>query len=64
MDLNDLRTLVTALSFAVFAGIVIWAYSDRQRARFDEAAHLPFADSDLPNEAPVESREIHAGVCT
>jgi cytochrome c oxidase cbb3-type subunit IV len=64
MDLNDLRTLVTALSFAVFAGIVIWAYSDRQRARFDEAAHLPFADSDLPDEAPLEPTENNAGVRT
>ena len=49
-DVNDFRTLVTALSFIVFAGIVFWAYSSRQKARFDEAASLPFADteSELP----------------
>ena len=48
MDLNDLRTLITTLSFAVFVGIVYWAYGSRQRSRFDEAAQLPFADEDLP----------------
>ena len=48
MDINDLRTIVTTISFIVFAGIVYWAYSSRQRARFDEAANLPFADSDVP----------------
>ena len=46
MDINDLRTIVTIISFIVFVGIVYWAYSSRQRARFDEAANLPFAESD------------------
>ena len=41
MDLNDLRILITVVSFIVFAGIVYWAYSSRQRARFIEAANLP-----------------------
>ena len=50
MDINDLRVLITALSFVVFAGIVYWAYSSRRRARFDEAANLPFADAELPGE--------------
>lgn len=45
MDLNTLRSIVTVLSFAAFAGIVVWAWSRRQRERFDEAARLPFADS-------------------
>ena len=54
-DVNDFRILVTALSFIVFAGIVFWAYSSRQKTRFDEAAHLPFADaeSELPHDYPV-----------
>jgi cytochrome c oxidase cbb3-type subunit 4 len=57
MDLNDLRTLITTVSFAVFVGIVYWAYSSRQRASFDEAANLPFADGELPGEAPLQSKE-------
>ncbi len=50
MDINDLRTVITTISFVVFAGIVYWAYSSRQRKRFDEAANLPFADAELPGE--------------
>jgi cytochrome c oxidase cbb3-type subunit IV len=54
MDINDLRILITVVSFAVFAGIVAWAWSSRQRARFDEAANLPFADSDLPGDSRID----------
>jgi cytochrome c oxidase cbb3-type subunit 4 len=42
MDVNLLRVLMTVVSFVVFAGIVVWALSSRNRARFDEAARLPF----------------------
>jgi len=66
MDLNDLRTLITALSFVLFIGIVFWAYSSRQRSRFDEAANLPFADVELPGEypagRPLKSKENSTGV--
>lgn len=61
MDLNDLRVLITVLSFIVFAGIVYWAYSSRQSARFIEAANLPFVDSDLPSETAVASTENRIG---
>jgi cytochrome c oxidase cbb3-type subunit 4 len=44
MDLNDLRIIVTLLSMFTFIGIVVWAWSSRNRARFDEAAQLPFAE--------------------
>ena len=57
MDINDLRIIITALSFVVFLGIIYWAYSSRQRARFIEAANLPFLDSDLPDEAVVAANE-------
>jgi len=66
MDINDLRTIITTLSFVVFAGIVFWAYSSRQRVRFEEAANLPFADTELPGELPVthplNSKENSNGV--
>lgn len=48
MDINDARSIVTVLSFACFVGIALWAYSSRNKARFDEAAKLPFADEELP----------------
>ncbi len=44
MDVNDLRIAVTVLSFIAFIGIVVWAWSRRNAARFDEAAQLPFID--------------------
>ena len=46
MDINLLRGWVAALSLAIFAGIVAWAWSRAQRSRFDQAAQIPFADRD------------------
>ena len=45
MDINTLRSIVTVVAFAVFIGIVLWAYSDRSKAAFDQAAGAaPFYD--------------------
>ena len=54
MDLSDLRTIVTALSFVAFVGVVIWAYNGKRKAGFDAAANLPFADKD---ELPVSQAD-------
>lgn len=42
MDINLLRSIVTVVAFIVFIGIVVWAWSHRNKERFDEAARLPF----------------------
>lgn len=34
----------TLLALVAFIGICLWAYSGRNKAKFDEAAQLPFAD--------------------
>lgn len=47
MDINDLRSVFTVLTFVMFVGIVMWAYSGRRKQAFDEAAHLPL-DDDSP----------------
>ncbi|MFK8084000.1 MAG: cbb3-type cytochrome oxidase subunit 3 [Granulosicoccus sp.] len=47
MDANDLRVIITVVLFVAFLGIVFWAYSSRQKERFDEAANLPFADDEM-----------------
>ena len=47
MDVNELRTIITAVSFVLFLGIVYWAFNGRQKSRFEEAANLPFADDDM-----------------
>lgn len=41
-DINNLRGLVTVASFALFIGIVWWAWSKRRANDFTEAANLPF----------------------
>ena len=46
MDINDMRSAVTVVSFLVFVGIVAWAWSKRNKSNFDEAAQLPFANDD------------------
>lgn len=46
MDVNELRAVITAVSFLMFVGIVIWAYSAKSKQRFEEAARLPFADDE------------------
>ncbi len=44
MDVNTLRIAVAVVSFITFIGIAVWAYSSRNRARFDEAARLALED--------------------
>ena len=46
MDINDVRSLITAVSFAVFLGIVVWAYGSKRKARFDQAARSVLDESD------------------
>ena len=46
MDINILRSIVTVVAFAVFIGIVVWAYSGRSKAAFDQAARLPFDEDE------------------
>ena len=49
MDINDLRSLVTVVTFTAFVGIVWWAYSGGARRGFDEAARLPFDEDGTEN---------------
>ncbi len=44
MELNDLRSVMTVVSFIVFVGIIVWAWQGRRRDNFDAAAQLPFAE--------------------
>ncbi len=50
MELNDLRAVMTVISFIVFVGIVVWAMAGRRRAAFDEAARLPFLDGEIGDD--------------
>ena len=46
MDIDVARSIIVVVGLAAFLGIVAWAYSGKTKARFDEAAQLPFADDD------------------
>ena len=52
MDAGFLHGVWTAALLAVFAAIVVWAWSGRRKRDFAEAAHLPLeedADGDAAN---------------
>ena len=46
MDINDLRGLGTVLCMIAFLAVVYWAYSPSKKADFEQAAMLPFTDSE------------------
>jgi cytochrome c oxidase cbb3-type subunit 4 len=51
-----LGSVFTVISFVVFIGIVIWAWSGRRKRAFDEAAQAPFALADEINSVPRAAR--------
>ncbi len=48
MDSGTLSGIVTVVFLVVFIGIVAWAYSRRNKERFEDAGRLPFAEDDSP----------------
>lgn len=46
------HALWTALLLATFIGIVVWAYSDKRRERFDAAARLPLDEEEMDSHLP------------
>ena len=44
MTQGDWMGIATLLALLAFLGVCVWAWSDRRKAGFDEAAQLPFAD--------------------
>lgn len=52
MDINDLRSIITVLALITFIGIVLWAWSGRRRAAFEEAANLPFTEDEALAPSP------------
>ncbi|MDR2991280.1 MAG: cbb3-type cytochrome c oxidase subunit 3 [Burkholderiaceae bacterium] len=43
-SINLARDITTLIMFVFFIGVAIWAWSTRNRKRFDEAAQLPFEE--------------------
>jgi cytochrome c oxidase cbb3-type subunit 4 len=42
IDVNDLRSAVTVLSFLCFAGIVAWAWARSRRDDLEACGQIPF----------------------
>lgn len=54
IDVNDLRSIMTLVSFLTFVGIVLWAWSGRRKAAFEEAANLVFDEEDAAYLARIQ----------
>jgi cytochrome c oxidase cbb3-type subunit 4 len=56
MDIGTVRGLITLLLMLAFIGLVVWAYSKRRKADFDEMAQMPFreypTDKDQGSKTP------------
>ncbi len=50
MEPGTLQGIGTVLALLAFIGVSAWAWSSRQRARFDAAARLPLEDDVPGNE--------------
>lgn len=50
MDVGTVRGLVTLALLLAFLGLVLWAFSSRRKADFDDAAQLPFSDGPPENK--------------
>ena len=48
MDIHDLRAAFTVIMFVMFIGIVFWAWSNKRRKAFTEAANLPLNEPEQP----------------
>lgn len=57
MDNADLQALATVLTTVAFLIVVVWAYSSKNKKRFDEAANLPFADEPESKERKTGEQE-------
>ena len=55
-----LASVLTVVSFVLFAGIVGWAYSKGRRRAFELAALAPFA---LPDESELRGDESCDSLC-
>ena len=47
MEITVFHGLWTAVLLVIFVGIVVWAWSGKRKAAFDEAARIPLEDDNL-----------------
>ncbi len=59
MSLATLSGLGTAVLLLAFIGLCVWAFSPRQKRRWDESAALPFLDDDMPRGGGRDEERHH-----
>ena len=57
MDQGLIGSIFTVIVFVSFVGIVLWAFSSRNKKRFDEAANLVSADEQQDNTTKDKKQE-------
>jgi cytochrome c oxidase cbb3-type subunit IV len=57
MDIDDLRAMMTVVSFVAFIAIVAWAYGRGRKRTFEDAALLPFSDEPSQDAAAIDITE-------
>ena len=60
MDLTFIQSVWTIVVMVVFIGIVIWAWSGKQKKRFEDAANIPF-NEDGPEHTDSMTKENSHG---
>ena len=61
MDAGFLHGVWTAALLAVFAAIVVWAWSGRRKRDFEEAARLPLEEDVDGDATDSQDRGTHHG---
>ena len=59
MDLNDIRSIVTLLSLALFLALMVWTWWPTRRLGLDAAAQLPFTGEADHTAAHGETKDRH-----
>ena len=57
MDINDVRSILTAVIFFAFIGIWVWAWSSRRKADFTASAALPLEEDTYITDISTNERE-------
>lgn len=52
MSISDLHTFATVAAFIAFIGIAWWAYSPKNKKRFEEDAQLALDDDMIDSSSP------------
>lgn len=51
MGIGELQTIATVSAFVAFIGVAWWAYSPKNKKRFEEDAQLALDDEDIESSS-------------